>query len=100
MIDLNKISTKPPSNTSKSETKKSLVQFRSELFELQNRFYSDGRFGLLIILQSMDISNKDYTTKQIFSSAKLKVGKLKPFKNPTEDELKNFLKPTILEAEP
>tara|TARA_R110002049_G_scaffold598_6_gene3333 strand:- start:4813 stop:5049 length:237 start_codon:yes stop_codon:yes gene_type:complete len=78
MIDLDKISTKPP-----------------KINQLQNKLYSNGRSGLLIILQSMDISKKDYTIKQIFSSANLQ-----SFKNPTEDEIKKFFKPTILEAEP
>ena len=49
MIDLDTISTKPPENISKSEGKNSLIKLRKELFELQNKFYADGRFGLLII---------------------------------------------------
>ena len=56
MIDLKTISTVPPSGTSKKEINKGLVQYRNELFELQNKFYADSRFGLLIILQGMDTS--------------------------------------------
>ncbi len=89
MIDLNTISTKPPSNISKSETKKDLAQLRKELFELQNKFYADGRFGLLIILQGMDTSGKDGTIRHALSSMNPQGVQVKSFKKPTEEELKH-----------
>ena len=89
MIDLNTILTKPPSNISKSETKKDLAQLRKELFELQNKFYADGRFALLIILQGMDTSGKDGTIRHALSSMNPQGVQVKSFKKPTEEELKH-----------
>lgn len=87
MIALDTISTKPPSNISKGEAKKSLSKLRKELFELQNKFYADGRFGLLIILQGMDTSGKDGTIRNAFSSMNPQGVQVKSFKAPTEEEL-------------
>tara|TARA_R110002124_G_scaffold284802_1_gene462475 strand:+ start:815 stop:1546 length:732 start_codon:yes stop_codon:yes gene_type:complete len=87
MIDLDKISTKPPSNISKNEAKKALAQLSKKLFELQNKFYADGRFGLLIILQGMDTSGKDGTIRNAFSSMNPQGVQVKSFKAPTEEEL-------------
>lgn len=89
MIDLDKISTKPPQTISKSEAKKNLVQLRKELFELQNMFYADGRFGLLIILQGMDTSGKDGTIRHALSSMNPQGVQVKSFKKPTQEELEH-----------
>ena len=89
MIDLDEISTKPSSSISKSEAKKDLVRLRKELFELQNKFYADGRFGLLIVLQGMDTSGKDGTIRHALSSMNPQGVQVKSFKKPTEEELKH-----------
>lgn len=87
MIDLDTISTNPPIYTLKKETKKGLRKLRKELFELQNIFYADGRFGLLIILQGMDTSGKDGTIRHALSSMNPQGVQVKSFKKPTEEEL-------------
>ena len=51
MIDMENISVLPPSGIKKDETKNQLKLLKRELFKLQNKFYADGRFSLLIILQ-------------------------------------------------
>lgn len=89
MIDLDEISTKPSSSISKSEAKKDLTRLRKELFELQNKFYADGRFGLLIVLQGMDTSGKDGTIRHALSSMNPQGIQVKSFKKPTEEELKH-----------
>ena len=89
MIDLDEISTKPSSSISKSEAKKDLVRLRNELFELQNKFYADSRFGLLIILQGMDTSGKDGTIRHALSGMNPQGVRVKSFKKPTEEELKH-----------
>jgi len=61
VIDLNTIPTKPPAGASKKSAKEALSRKRQDLFELQNKFYADWRYGLLIILQGMDTSGKDGT---------------------------------------
>ncbi|PIB38631.1 PPK2 family polyphosphate kinase [Maribacter sp. 4G9] len=89
MIDLKTISTEPPSGISKKEINKGLVQYRNELFELQNKFYADSRFGLLIILQGMDTSGKDGTIRHALSGMNPQGVRVKSFKKPTEEELKH-----------
>jgi polyphosphate kinase 2 (PPK2 family) len=44
----------PPADADKEHCKKELKKFKEELFSLQNKFYADGRFGLLVILQGVD----------------------------------------------
>lgn len=87
MIDLNTTSTKPPPGSSKESTKEALLKKRQGLFELQNKFYADGRYGLLIILQGMDTSGKDGTIRHAFSSMNPQGIQVKSFKAPTEEEL-------------
>jgi PPK2 family polyphosphate:nucleotide phosphotransferase len=83
MNTLNDISVEPVNNLSKDVAKEALKKLRKELFELQNKFYADGRFALLIILQGMDTSGKDGTIRHVFSS----MNQVKSFKKPTEEEL-------------
>ena len=87
MINLKSIAVLPPDNISKKETKKAFKKLKKELFELQNMFYADGRFGLLIILQGMDTSGKDGTIRHVFSSMNPQGVHVKSFKKPTEEEL-------------
>tara|TARA_Y100000814_G_C12277356_1_gene383841 strand:+ start:167 stop:898 length:732 start_codon:yes stop_codon:yes gene_type:complete len=89
MIDLNTISTLPPACSSKKQSKKRLLGIREELFELQNKFYADGRFGLLIILQGMDTSGKDGTIRNALKGMNPQGVHVKSFKKPTEEELRH-----------
>lgn len=89
MIKLSSIFTAPINSISKKEIKKELVELRKNLFELQNKFYADGRFGLLIILQGMDTSGKDGTIRNVFSCMNPQGVQVKSFKKPTEEELKH-----------
>ena len=86
MIDLSKINTLPPQETQKAETKQKLKVLRKKLFELQNKFYADGRYSMLIILQGVDASGKDGTIRHAFSSMNPQGVQVKSFKKPTEDE--------------
>ena len=51
MTRLKNILTSPPKEYSKKECNKELTEFHKKLFELQNIFYADGRFELLIIFK-------------------------------------------------
>ncbi|PHR48000.1 MAG: polyphosphate kinase [Fluviicola sp.] len=86
MIDLENISVLPPSGIKKDETKNQLKLLKRELFKLQNKFYADGRFSLLIILQGLDTSGKDGIIRNAFSSMNPQGVQVKSFKKPTEDE--------------
>ncbi|MBX2944154.1 MAG: polyphosphate kinase, partial [Cyclobacteriaceae bacterium] len=67
MIDLNLISTLPSTLSDKAEAKKELKKIRKELFLLQNKFYANGNYSMLIILQGLDTSGKDGTIRHAFS---------------------------------
>lgn len=87
MNNLKEISVEPIKSLSKEDAKVALKKMRKELFELQNKFYADGRFGLLIILQGMDTSGKDGTIRHAFSSMNPQGVQVKSFKKPTAEEL-------------
>ncbi|MCB0777916.1 MAG: polyphosphate kinase, partial [Chitinophagaceae bacterium] len=79
----------PPGNADKEHCKKELKRLKKELFELQNKFYADGRFGLLIILQGMDTAGKDGTTRHAFSSMNPLGVSVTSFKKPNGNELEH-----------
>jgi len=87
MKHLTNQSTIPPANTGKKYCKKELKKIKKELFSLQNKFYADGRFGLLIILQGVDTADKDVTTRHAFSSMNPLGIQVTSFKNPLGQEL-------------
>jgi PPK2 family polyphosphate:nucleotide phosphotransferase len=87
MIELSKISSLPPDGAHEHTSKEHLKELREELFELQNVFYADGRFGLLIILQGMDASGKDGVCRHVMTAMNPMGVQVKSFKKPTELEL-------------
>ncbi|WP_339790081.1 PPK2 family polyphosphate kinase [uncultured Imperialibacter sp.] len=89
MVDLNHITTLPPAEADKMETKKALKKLRKELFKLQNKFYADGRYSMLIILQGLDTSGKNGTIRHAFSGMNPQGVQVTSFKKPTADELKH-----------
>ncbi|GGH65745.1 hypothetical protein GCM10010975_33860 [Comamonas phosphati] len=58
---------KPFSGDSKAEDKAHVEALAKELDALQNLFYADRRFRLLVILQGMDAAGKDGTLRGVFS---------------------------------
>ncbi|MES2510060.1 MAG: PPK2 family polyphosphate kinase [Pseudomonadota bacterium] len=79
-------SAKPFSSGDKTVDKAAVDALASELDELQNLFYADRRFKLLVVLQGTDTSGKDGTLRGVF-------GRMSPlgvhtvgWKAPTESE--------------
>lgn len=89
MNELNHISTLPPKEATKGVCKDNLTTFHKQLFELQNVFYADGRYGLLIILQGMDTSGKDGTIRHVMTCMNPMGVRVQSFKKPTKEELKH-----------
>lgn len=58
---------KPFSSGSKSADQAALAGIADELDALQNLFYADGRFKLLVVLQGTDTSGKDGTVRGVFA---------------------------------
>jgi len=71
----------------KEESEKMLEQSREELAEIQDMFYADNRYSVLIILQAMDASGKDGAVKHIMSGFNPMGVKVYSFKAPTSHEL-------------
>jgi PPK2 family polyphosphate:nucleotide phosphotransferase len=89
MKALEDISTLPPKQVDKENCKVGLMAFHKRLFELQNVFYADGRYGLLIILQGMDTSGKDGTIRHVMTCMNPMGLRVQSFKKPTEEERKH-----------
>lgn len=89
MNNLKKISTLPRKGFSKKECEKKLDIIRKKLFELQNVFYVDNRFALLIIFQGLDTAGKDGSIRHVMSSMNPMGVQVNSFKQPTIDELKH-----------
>ncbi len=71
----------------KQESEIMLEQSRKELAEIQDMFYADNRYSVLIILQAMDASGKDGAVKHIMSGFNPMGVKVYSFKAPTQHEL-------------
>ena len=62
-----KPSAKPYSSGDKARDKAAVDALAEELDNLQNLFYADRRYKLLVVLQGMDTSGKDGTLRGVFS---------------------------------
>ena len=89
MKNLTDKSALPPEDANKKKCKKELKKIKKELFSLQNKFYADGRFALLIILQGVDTAGKDGTVRHAFSSMNPKGVHVTSFKAPVGRELEH-----------
>ena len=84
---LTEISTRAPKELDKKETKAETEKLQSELCDLQNVLYAEGKHSVLIILQGMDASGKDGAIKKVFSNVNPQGVSVKSYKAPTELEL-------------
>jgi len=80
---------KPFSKGSKSTDQATLSGIAEELDTLQNLFYADGRYKLLVILQGTDTSGKDGTVRGVFSRTSPLGVHTVGWKAPTEPERKH-----------
>lgn len=77
---------KPFSSGSKQSDKAAVETLALELDELQNLFYADKRFKLLVVLQGMDASGKDGTLRGVFNRVTPLGVHTMGWKAPSEDE--------------
>lgn len=66
-----------------------LEKHRDKLQKLQEVFYADQQFALLIVLQGMDTAGKDGTIRHIFSGINPQGCQVTSFKTPTPIELRH-----------
>lgn len=86
MIKLSEISTRPPEDYNKSETKEKTKDLAKRIGELQEMMYAEGKHALLVIFQGMDSSGKDGSTRAAFERCSPAGVHFRPFKKPTEEE--------------
>lgn len=77
---------KPFSCGDKARDKARVEALAAEIDMLQDRFYADRRFKMLVVLQGTDTSGKDGTIRQVFARTSALGVHAVPWKAPTEDE--------------
>lgn len=86
MIKLKDFSSKAPASAEKAQVEKDTKDLQKRFAELQNRLIASKKHGLLIILQGMDGSGKDGSTKALFNEASPINVSVTSYKKPTEEE--------------
>lgn len=86
MIKLSKISTKPPNDYDKKAIRKATKEMVKEIAELQYKMSAEGKRSILIVLQGMDASGKDGTTKSVFQECSPTGISVTSFKKPTDED--------------
>lgn len=85
-IKIKDISTRAPKEFDKAQTKQKTTELLGELDELQNVFYAEGKYSILVILQGMDASGKDGAINKVFTSINPQGIQVKSFKAPVGEE--------------
>jgi PPK2 family polyphosphate:nucleotide phosphotransferase len=86
MIKLADVSTRAPKSLDKDTTKEKTKELVDRIGELQNMLYAERKHSLLIVLQGMDGSGKDSTTRGLFRKCSPAGVQVTAFKKPTEEE--------------
>ena len=89
MKTIQKISTRAPEHLKKNEVKELTDTYITQMSELQNMLYAQGKYSLLIVLQGMDASGKDGAIKEVFSAVNPLGCRVVAYKKPTEIEMKH-----------
>jgi PPK2 family polyphosphate:nucleotide phosphotransferase len=86
-IDLSDNAAKRPRALPKGKAlRKAAKDQRKRIEKLQDVFYADARFALLVVLQGRDASGKDGTVKHVFRSVNPMGCEVTSFKQPTDEE--------------
>ena len=86
-IDLSDNAAKRPRALPKGKPlRKAAKDQRKRIEKLQDVFYADARFALLVVLQGRDASGKDGTVKHVFRSVNPMGCEVTSFKQPTDEE--------------
>jgi PPK2 family polyphosphate:nucleotide phosphotransferase len=74
-------------NNSEDEAESKQAKDLEKLRDLQEVFFADGRFSLLVVLQGMDTSGKDGAIEHVFHGVNPQGVQVASFKRPSEEEL-------------
>ncbi len=86
MIKLSDISTEAPADMTKASTIKMRIKLSKRLAELQHLLYAEEKRCVLVVLQGMDASGKDGTTKKVFRFCSPSGVWAHAFKKPSDEE--------------
>jgi PPK2 family polyphosphate:nucleotide phosphotransferase len=86
-IQLSKIDTRAPKAMDKQDTKEKTAKLVSELDDLQNLLFAEGKHSVLIVIQGMDASGKDGVVRNVFGNMNPMGVVVKSWKAPTAEEL-------------
>ena len=87
LIDLKDYPTTPPDGWDFEDYKKDFEDLQEKIGDLQHLLYAESNQGLLIILQGMDASGKDGTSRAVFARCSPNGINAVSFKKPTEEEM-------------
>ncbi len=85
-IKLSKISYVPPKGLEEDDFEEKTAKLVTKISDLQHKLYAEGKQSLLVVLQGMDASGKDGTTKTVFAECNPTGIDVVAFKKPTEEE--------------
>ncbi len=88
-IDLESYDTKYTGNYNKDSAKKALKKNTKDLREIQEMFYADDTYSLLIILQASDAAGKDGAIRHVLGGINPQGCRVHSFKNPSKNELEH-----------
>ncbi|MBP9214182.1 MAG: polyphosphate kinase [Chitinophagaceae bacterium] len=86
-INIAKISTRAPKGLNKEKTKLKTQKILTELDELQNLLFAEGKHGVLVVIQGMDASGKDGAIRNVFGQLNPQGVMVKSYKAPSTEEL-------------
>lgn len=86
-VKLKDISTRAPNELDKKETKEKTEIILSELDELQNLLFAEGKHSVLVILQGIDGSGKDGVIRNVLGNMNPQGVTVRSYKAPTAEEL-------------
>ena len=86
MIRLADIPTTAPDHLDKDDIKKELEKVAKKIEDLQSIMYAQGKYSLLVVMQGMDSSGKDGSTREVFKYCSPTGVSAVSFKKPTEEE--------------
>jgi len=89
MIKLAHISTKAPEKLSKKDVIEKTEEIVEKIGELSKLFQAANDRALLIVLQGMDASGKDGTSREVFKFVSPTIVHAISFKKPSEDEMEH-----------
>ncbi len=86
-VSLKELPTSYHGDLEKESSKELLEHYKSELFEMQEKFYAWNSKSLLIIFQAMDAAGKDSVIKHVMSGLNPQGCEVYSFKQPSSEEL-------------